>query len=442
MTEGTASTSEDATYVNKEAAWRQYLCKACGYVYDEKAGDPDSGLPPGTRYEDIPEDWYCPICGVTKSDFVLCTAVSCAAALKASNESIVAGGVPLVSRVRVNSRKHHLHDLLVVGGGMAGWALVEALRSLSSTLTIAMVSDCDATRYDKPLLSVALTKNIGLDALAKESGAEAAERLGVTLFAQTNAIRIDNDRHILRTTRGEIRYRHLVLAYGAKPVLPKGLPPQHCWRINHLDHYVRFRQALESREHPQRVLIIGAGLIGTELADDLARSKHQVTLVDTGAFPLNQLATDRSQVEPLLTAWKALPVRFLSCTTVRAVTSTANGLKVTVEVIPGYEDTIETDHVLVCVGQQVEDRLAQSARLNWANGIDVDPVTLQTSQPGIYAMGDCISIHGRSHRFVEPLRRQACTIASQIAGMDFVRYDHQPVPVRVKTQSFPLTLQC
>ncbi|NOR34915.1 MAG: rubredoxin [Bacteroidales bacterium] len=41
----------------------------CGYVYDPEEGDPDSGIAPGTAFEDIPEDWYCPVCGVSKSDF-------------------------------------------------------------------------------------------------------------------------------------------------------------------------------------------------------------------------------------------------------------------------------------------------------------------------------------------------------------------------------------
>lgn len=44
-------------------------CKVCGYVYDPEEGDPDSGIGPGTSFEDIPENWYCPVCGVTKADF-------------------------------------------------------------------------------------------------------------------------------------------------------------------------------------------------------------------------------------------------------------------------------------------------------------------------------------------------------------------------------------
>lgn len=44
-------------------------CKVCGYVYDEAIGDPDNGIAPGTKREDLPEDYTCPLCGVGKEDF-------------------------------------------------------------------------------------------------------------------------------------------------------------------------------------------------------------------------------------------------------------------------------------------------------------------------------------------------------------------------------------
>ncbi len=47
----------------------KWVCVVCGYVYDEEAGDPDSGIAPGTKFEDIPEDWVCPLCGVGKDQF-------------------------------------------------------------------------------------------------------------------------------------------------------------------------------------------------------------------------------------------------------------------------------------------------------------------------------------------------------------------------------------
>ena len=48
---------------------QKYVCDVCGYIYDPEAGDPDSGIAPGTVWEDVPEDWVCPLCGVDKSMF-------------------------------------------------------------------------------------------------------------------------------------------------------------------------------------------------------------------------------------------------------------------------------------------------------------------------------------------------------------------------------------
>ncbi len=48
---------------------KTWICVICGYVYDEQRGDPDRGIPPGTRWEDVPADWNCPDCGASKDDF-------------------------------------------------------------------------------------------------------------------------------------------------------------------------------------------------------------------------------------------------------------------------------------------------------------------------------------------------------------------------------------
>ncbi|MCU0589656.1 MAG: rubredoxin [Syntrophobacteraceae bacterium] len=47
----------------------RYVCQICGYVYDPAKGDPDSGVAAGTRFEDLPDDWVCPVCGASKGDF-------------------------------------------------------------------------------------------------------------------------------------------------------------------------------------------------------------------------------------------------------------------------------------------------------------------------------------------------------------------------------------
>ena len=48
---------------------KKYQCNICGYIYDPEEGDLDSGIAPGTSFEEIPDDWHCPLCGVTKEDF-------------------------------------------------------------------------------------------------------------------------------------------------------------------------------------------------------------------------------------------------------------------------------------------------------------------------------------------------------------------------------------
>ena len=48
---------------------KKYICTVCDYIYDPEKGDPDSDIQPGTAFEDLPDDWVCPLCGVSKEDF-------------------------------------------------------------------------------------------------------------------------------------------------------------------------------------------------------------------------------------------------------------------------------------------------------------------------------------------------------------------------------------
>ena len=413
-----------ATAVQALAPYRQFICHACGWIYDEAEGDADSGLAPGTRFEDIPEDWACPLCGVTKADFSPYEAPSLEA-LRAGAESAAGQGV---------TSGRGTPGVLIVGAGRAGWQMAEALRALDAQLPITLVSACAGDVYDKPLLSVAMARGLPAEALVKERGADAARRLGVRLLADTHAIHINRAQRQLRTTRGTLRYGELILAHGAQAALPAGLPAALCWRINHLGAYQKLRAALG--DAPKDVLIIGAGLIGSELANDLALGGHRITLLDVQAAPLARWPEEQAG-GPLLAAWQGLPIRFLGCATVNAVVRDAQG-RYRVDTACGQQ--IEADQVIVCSGLQTPPRLARSAGLAWQGGIAVDAATLRTSDPHIHALGDCISVNGQVSRFIEPIARQARTIAAAIAGGEAVPYEHRAAPVRVKTSSQPLTL--
>jgi rubredoxin len=50
---------------------QKWICSSCGFIYDPTEGDPDGGIPAGTAFDDIPSDWFCPVCGARKADFEL-----------------------------------------------------------------------------------------------------------------------------------------------------------------------------------------------------------------------------------------------------------------------------------------------------------------------------------------------------------------------------------
>ncbi|MDO8775909.1 MAG: FAD-dependent oxidoreductase [Burkholderiaceae bacterium] len=407
--------------------WQQYICHACGYIYNEADGDPDSGLAAGTRYCDIPEDWACPLCGVTKSDFEIYEPPSLDA-LRAKAQSC--GPVPAAGQ-------RHRPGVVIVGAGRAGWQLAENLRARDAELPITLVTACAGDVYDKPLLSVAMARQLTDEKLVREAGTDAARRLNLRLLAHTHAIRICADAKQLRTTRGTLRYEHLVLAHGAQAALPPSLPASLCWRINHLTAYLQLRAALGHVAEPgaKDVLIVGAGMIGSELANDLALGGHRITLLEVQSEPLARWQAEQAG-QRVLNAWKDLPIRFVGGVKVAGVEKIGERIRVSTECGQHFD----AGQVIAATGLQTPSRLAQSAGLAWQNGIAVDPQTLRTSSPAIHAMGDCITINGQASRFIEPIARQAKTIAAAITACSPVPYEARPAIVRVKTTSMPLTL--
>lgn len=417
-----------------EAPFLQYICNACGLIYDEAKGDPDSGLPPGTRFADIPDDWECPLCAVTKADFSLYTPPDLSK-LRAAAAST--GARPAAKKGKAG--------VVIVGAGRAGWQVAQAIRETDADLPITLVTACNGDVYDKPLLSVALAKHLPLDTLVRETGAQAAARLGVRLLAQTQATRICTRTHTLTTTRGNQPFDELVLAHGAQVALPPCLPAELCWRVNHLDAYLKFRAAIADK--PQHIAIVGAGLIGSELANDLALAGHRITLLDPMPTPLARWAAAEAG-EPVLAAWQALPITFMGGVSIAGVEANSADSGPARVVTTTCGQRIVADQVLAATGLATPNRLATSAGLAWNNGIAVDGTTLATSHPRIHALGDCITIAGQASRYIEPIGRQAATIAAKLAARRAgagdsacpIPYAAKPAVVRVKTTSCPLTL--
>ncbi len=417
----------DALRTSAQTAWQRYICHACGYIYNEQDGDPDSGLPAGTRFADIPDDWECPLCGVTKSDFAPYVPPDLGALRSASLCHAV---TPRTSP-----------GIVVVGAGKAGWQLIENLRAQLPNIPITLVTACTGDVYDKPLLSVAMARQLSASTIVKEPGTAAAARLRVRLLAHAHALHICTASQTLRTTHGPVRYENLVLAHGAQAALPTPLRADLCWRINHLQAYQHFRDALGTV--PRHVAIVGAGLIGSELANDLALGGHRVTLIDTQDRPLARWPAAEAG-GPLLAAWSGLPITFMGAVRLQQLERDGRQYRLTTS----DGQTVLADQVVAATGLVTPSRLAASAGLAWDNGIAVDACTLQTSVPHIYALGDCISVNGCASRFIEPILRQAQTLTAALACQCLPTeartapppYAVRDAMVRVKTTSRPLSL--
>lgn len=402
--------------------YQRYVCDACGYIYDEAKGDPDSGLAPGTRFADIPDDWQCPLCGLTKSDLRLLPDLA-----------PVAQTVRKSSGGKVVSSKGGKDYIVVIGAGSAGWSAAEAIRRRDPDKPILLVSSCKGLVYPKPAISMALTQGKEADDLVDMDAETRAAQIGIEVRTETRIIKVDRNRKRLTTVKGAIEYDKLILALGAhQRELPvTGDAADGILRVNDLASYRKLRQRLS--DGVKHVTILGAGLIGCEFADDLTNTGYQVAIVDPQQQPLSGLLPDTmgSVLKERLLE-KGVDWRFGA--TLEQLETEGPGLSATLS----DGSLLHTDLVLSAAGLVANTKVADKAGLVTNRGIAVNNDML-TSDPSIYALGDCASLEGEVFAYIEPIRRQAEAIAASIVG------EHEcfmPIPplVKVKTPSIPLSI--
>ena len=403
--------------------YQRWICDACGYVYDEAKGDPDSGLAPGTRYADIPDDWQCPLCGLTKGDLRLLPAVSSTSGARA----------PASAKVRAGASSKGGDDyLVIVGAGAAGWSVAEAVRRREPTRPVLLVSACQGLVYPKPAISMALAMGKQPDDLVDMDAVSKAEELDIEVRPDTRIIKLDPARRRLTTVKGGIQYDKLVLALGAQQRVLSvgGDAAASIVRVNDLGSYRHLRALLT----PQvgHVTILGAGLIGCEFADDMTSAGLRVTVIDPATRPLASLVP-RAVSDELGRRLAAKGVDWRLQSTLLSLDRQGDQLRATLA--DGRQ--FETGLVLSAAGLVANTQLAEKAGLATDVGITVNQ-SMQTSDPSIYAIGDCASLDGQVFAYIEPIRRQAEAIAAHVSGME-ERFMPLPPLVKVKTPSLPIS---
>ncbi|HCT74637.1 FAD-dependent oxidoreductase [Psychrobacter glacincola] len=359
-----------------------------------------------------------------------------------------------VDNLSVASATSSKDGVVIIGAGLAGWHVIDAIRAKDKDIPITLITADDGDRYHKPMLTMAISQKKRAADLVRATGADAAEAAQVTLLANTQVTDIDPVAQTVQlisalrsdpvyTNYATISYEKLVLAMGAHPIFPQSLPEDLVWHVNHIERFSQLQEKLA--EGSQHVAIVGAGMVGTEIAEDLLKAGHQVTLIDLNDAPLSQMLPPKATAR-IAQAVKSQGINFLGSTQVIDVIQNNDGkLQVSYESLASATDSataepiepLIVDHVIASTGLTVDDKLPTAAgvEFNRRTGIVVDEATLRTDTSHIYAIGDCMSINGVACRYVAPLRAQAATIADDILGHEHSGYDHKPPMIRLKNKA-------
>jgi len=343
--------------------------------------------------------------------------------------------------------------IVIIGAGLAGWHVIDAIRAKDKDVSITLITTDNGDRYHKPMLTMAISQNKQASDLVRATGADAAEAAQVTLLANTQVTDIDAAAQTVQlisalrsdpvyTNYATISYDKLVLAMGAHPIFPKSLPQDLVWHVNHIERFGQLQEKLAIGS--QHVAIVGAGMVGTEIAEDLLKAGHEVTLIDLNDAPLSQMLPPKATAR-IAKAVQSQGINFLGGYQVSDVIRNDDGkLQVSYEPFaPNGEDTdaqsfemLIVDHVIASTGLTVDGKLPTAAgvEFNHRTGIVVDAPTLRTNTNNIYAIGDCMSINGVACRYVAPLRAQAATIADDVLGLEHSGYEHKPPMIRLKNK--------
>lgn len=322
-----------------------------------------------------------------------------------------------------------MSPIIIIGSGLAGYNTAKELRKLDKETPLTVIAADSGHFYSKPMLSNALASKKPPAAIALNSPEQMAIQLNATVRAQTRVTAIDAAAHTISMGGETLAFSKLVLALGAAQIrLPiNGDAADAIVTVNDLDDYGRFHALLDS---PKRVAIIGAGLIGSEFANDLTVAGHHVDVIDIATQPLGRLLPPQGGAF-LQQKLAALGVQWHFGTGTKSVDRDGTALRVTLD----NGTALQADIVLSAVGLKPNTDLARAAGLTVNRGIVVNRY-LQTSDADIYALGDCMEIEGLVMPFVMPIMHAARALGATLAGKP-TTVSFPAMPVLVKTPACP-----
>ena len=322
--------------------------------------------------------------------------------------------------------------IVIIGSGMAGYAVAREFRKLNSEAPLLMITQDDGTSYSKPMLSTGFTKAKSAKDLAMASASDMSEQLNMSMRTHAMVESIDTAAKTLSVDGSNVSYDRLVLATGAQVnVLPfLASTAERVCSINDMDDYRIFREKCSGLK---RIAIIGTGLIGCEYANDLLNGGYDIDLIGPSSEVLDTL----------------LPLEASKCVTrgleeagvnlhlnqnVVAIKETESSVIITLD----SGEKIEADLAVSAIGLKPNTRLAEDAGLATNKGI-VCNRSLMTTAPDVFTIGDCAEVDGHVLLYVLPLMAGARALAKTLNGTP-TDLSYGVMPVMVKTPACPVVV--
>lgn len=317
--------------------------------------------------------------------------------------------------------------LVLVGNGLAGMRCLEDLLDMApDRYEITVIGEEPWGNYNRIMLSPVLSGEKTVEDIMLHPHAWYLDK-GIRFIADDPAVKIDRPRKQVHTQKGiVVDYDRLILATGSKPFVPPVKGADLKGVVSFRDIY-DVNTMLEYCENKRNAVVIGGGLLGLEAAYGLKRRGMNVTVLHLMNRIMERQLDDRAS-QMLRHSIEQKGIRIITEANTEELVGTDGQVR---QVRLKDGSVLDADLVVFAVGIRPNIGLAQSAGLRTNRGVMVND-TMQTFDPSIYAVGECIEHRSQTFGLVEPLWGQAFICASHLAEHGSLTFKAPTVPTQLK----------
>ncbi len=326
--------------------------------------------------------------------------------------------------------------LVIIGNGMAGIRTVEELLSASpDKYDITIFGAEPHGNYNRIMLSSVLSGEKSIeDIIINDRQWYVDHNILLHAGEDKAVIEINRSRKCVIAKDGtQAEYDRLLIATGSKPVIPD-IPGKNLQGVISFRDIFDVNTMLEYSRSHKKAIVLGGGLLGLEAANGLVLRGMHVTVVHTNPVLLNR-QMDKQAGRMLQHALEARGLRFKMPARTQELIGDDSGHINAVRFEDGSE--LECNLFITAIGVRPNMKLAQTANLYCERGIVVND-SLQSYDPSIYAVGECIQHRGATFGLVAPLFEQAKVCANHLSGHGMADYKTLPTATKLKVTGINL----